>query len=156
MKSCSTVGKAWINPQRKTKQLTGQNISALLCDQKARRVDPRLRGGGIDTSPYRYIDTGRSPPARGRRKCVGKYDIESRSIPACAGEAQEQAILHDLMKVDPRLRGGGFLFACTLSIRQGRSPPARGRPLVSTWLPKIPRSIPACAGEAAYLFQAVM
>ena len=50
-------------------------------------VDPRLRGGGTSL-PITVSETeGRSPPARGRLSNSSNRIAESRSIPACAGEA---------------------------------------------------------------------
>jgi len=54
--------------------------------RRLRAVDPRARGGDIDTGITIKLYPGRSPRTRGRLFLDGAGRIETRSIPAHAGE----------------------------------------------------------------------
>ena len=92
---------------------------------------------------------GRSPRARGRRNRSDRTQQAQRSIPACAGEAVLEVGTWEASQVDPRVRGGGHQSWRRLIHRCGRSPRARGRRAGDSITVTLPRSIPACAGEAA-------
>ncbi len=113
-----------------------------------RRVDPRVRGGGSAARNRRGHGRGRSPRARGRRQLDFLGAAQQGSIPACAGEASTGGSRRHRRRVDPRVRGGGGWSLCSRSPSQGRSPRARGRPLVQHVGGAAHGSIPACAGEA--------
>ena len=91
------------------------------------QVDPRMRGGGLLTDSSATPLYGRSPHARGRQthKTIKRMPI--RSIPACAGEATKNNVLHYKHTVDPRMRGGGAIGYGFKHLGRGRSPHARGR-----------------------------
>ena len=115
---------------------------------KITEVDPRLRGGGGLGQESEQKSSGRSPPARGRRKIHASPLFNFRSIPACAGEAASNQPVLFVLAVDPRLRGGGHCDAWECGRLYGRSPPARGRQELIRLHSSSVRSIPACAGEA--------
>ena len=73
----------------------------------------------------------------------------TRSIPACAGEAQTRGINPAGPGVYPRVCGGSIVQLSQPSSAAGLSPRVRGKPV--GWLNDglRPGSIPACAGEAA-------
>ena len=69
------------------------------------------------------------------------------SIPAYAGETNYPPQLAPREKVDPRVRGGDPLFRATIAQDRGRSPRTRGRLQPRAHVHRLPRSIPAYAGE---------
>ena len=71
------------------------------------RVDPRMRGEGIDRVRLEINPAGRSPHARGRRLYRRPAPRFGGSIPACAGKAVRRSLPERERKVDPRMRGEG-------------------------------------------------
>ena len=110
-----------------------------------------MRGGGRIHAAKTLIDEGRSPHARGRRMAHEKPENKDGSIPACAGEAGVKSYFYCRAGVDPRMRGGGYVFFIFQRQHQGRSPHARGRRGHYPGSLFIMGSIPACAGEANLL-----
>ena len=90
-------------------------------------VDPRVRGGDWHTPLILIGCVGRSPRARGRRRCAGLTCVICRSIPACAGETAVFGKLMGQLRVDPRVRGGDLGRPIQRRKSMGRSPRARGR-----------------------------
>ena len=112
------------------------------------QVDPRVCGGGLSVTTPLASTEGRSPRVRGRRVSLHSTNISSRSIPACAGEADPPPSVCYISTVDPRVCGGGRTGLVWICWLKGRSPRVRGRLHDITHRTYIGRSIPACAGEA--------
>ena len=73
-----------------------------------------------------------------------------RSIPACAGEPQQDAALPHASRVYPRVCGGTISRSQGGLSARGLSPRVRGNP-IKGWVDRQhERSIPACAGEPVY------
>ncbi len=133
------------------------------------RVDPRVRGGAIESVHFFLLCAGRSPRARGSRRVRGRAATRSGSIPACAGEPGARGRCRTSTRVDPRVRGGADQTYGQITDAEGRSPRARGsrsgdlargeiggRSPRARGSPASPSandvaagSIPACAGEPA-------
>ena len=93
---------------------------------KAKGLSPRVRG---------------NPSPRAKRvACLG-------SIPACAGEPNEQHTNDPLSKVYPRVCGGTYFESNADRNSDGLSPRVRGNRMGHYLWGQWVRSIPACAGE---------
>ena len=90
---------------------------------------------------------GLSPRVRGNPIGYNIGILIQGSIPACAGEPKDAAPRPELPEVYPRVCGGTLLASRKLLSTRGLSPRVRGNP--NTWYKpfRVPRSIPACAGE---------
>ena len=110
-------------------------------------VYPRPRGGTVWTEGKAPRALGLSPPTRGNQSTARAVRAGSGSIPAHAGEPDEQGSETAARRVYPRPRGGTprRSFACHTS--DGLSPPTRGNPLGASPCRNGKRSIPAHAGE---------
>ena len=117
-----------------------------------RRVDPRVRGGGGISNGMGSGAYGRSPRMRGRLRTSNISVWLKRSIPAYAGEAYGHDAGDRLLRVDPRVCGGGGFSSWIVGLTNGRSPRMRGRPPGPGGAVQGERSIPAYAGEASILF----
>ena len=92
---------------------------------------------------------GLSPRVRGKR-CVHLAGWRiAGSIPACAGEASPGHTPSLSTTVYPRVCGGSEGLVCPYPDAAGLSPRVRGKRPCKRQSPTAPRSIPACAGEAA-------
>ena len=111
------------------------------------RVYPRPRGGTAESIARSRRFWGLSPPTRGNHGAGGRLESSRRSIPAHAGEPAPAAAECSAKQVYPRPRGGTW--GSTIRGRRvsGLSPPTRGNPASSCFLPLVRRSIPAHAGE---------
>ena len=110
-------------------------------------VYPRVCGGTAHSSTPCACIRGLSPRVRGNLACPGRRLGDERSIPACAGEPQQDHISRRAGQVYPRVCGGTKV-ACGLLLRlRGLSPRVRGN--LGTAVPSDAAglSIPACAGE---------
>ena len=128
-----------------------------------------MRGGDPRWRLMCAVQPGRSPHARGRQCCGGLVAVLNgsipacagetvakhrstgrRRVPACAGETQVRVKNGAQARVDPRMRGGDYIWSGIPRACQGRSPHARGRrgPRCNGW--RFPWSIPACAGETPH------
>ena len=113
----------------------------------AAEVYPRVCGGTQTRSFSISIERGLSPRVRGNLGCRGTGVLQSRSIPACAGEPRAACAPRLSNRVYPRVCGGTDLPDPLGAGYEGLSPRVRGnrrcrmRPLI------ILGSIPACAGE---------
>ena len=92
---------------------------------------------------------GLSPRVRGNQNSNIDAYIQERSIPACAGEPQSGHVFRKLKTVYPRVCGGTDSFNIAHIVPDGLSPRVRGNRLAWANRSKVPRSIPACAGEPA-------
>ena len=95
---------------------------------------------------------GLSPLVRGKRCCFRQSGRCQGSIPACAGETQPGSIRGKQGQVYPRLCGGNVDPLDQSPISWGLSPLVRGKHPPTEWTSSDRGSIPACAGETAYLF----
>ena len=109
-------------------------------------VDPRVRGEGALEWVNADGHKGRSPRARGRRRCAVAARADRRSIPACAGKASGHPTARRQCAVDPRVRGEGQFHIGPMEGWQGQSPRARGRRGQEPPHARRDRSIPAYAG----------
>ena len=111
------------------------------------RVDPRVRGEATATSGRRPAVMGRSPRARGS-PCPGpNTGAPAGSIPACAGKPSKNTPNQSALQVDPRVRGEAQATDPIGLHVLGRSPRARGSPLLRISHRPWEGSIPACAGK---------
>ena len=91
---------------------------------------------------------GPSPHVRGKRSRRRERGRDERSIPACAGEADEDAVNVESSGVHPRMCGGSVSERSAAGWVSGPSPHVRGKPSPTPAGTTGSRSIPACAGEA--------
>ena len=112
-------------------------------------VHPRLRGEHLPQQARSGRRGGSSPPARGTLQPLPRFRKLGRFIPACAGNTSARDRRLAQRPVHPRLRGEHS--QCVLSARKanGSSPPARGTRREGGWHQRLPRFIPACAGNTA-------
>ena len=112
------------------------------------KVYPRVCGGSVNRVKDALLGAGLSPRVRGKRRRPLAPTPQSRSIPACAGEASLALSPATMPKVYPRVCGGSGASPAANQPQRGLSPRVRGKP-TSIWaLTPAARSIPACAGEA--------
>jgi len=90
---------------------------------------------------------GLSPRARGNLQPKRSLPLNSRSIPACAGEPATPSAESAPAEVYPRVRGGTINHSSSFTSEYGLSPRARGNLQLANCLRRRSRSIPACAGE---------
>ena len=111
------------------------------------RVYPRVCGGTLWPQARSGSCWGLSPRVRGNLLGQVEADVQSRSIPACAGEpsAWTQKIEHG--PVYPRVCGGTDRAGNELRKLSGLSPRVRGNREAPDCTRNSKRSIPACAGE---------
>ena len=110
-------------------------------------VDPRGCGGDVEGTRVATCCQGRSPRVRGRQQSIESDLRPQRSIPAGAGETDDQRCDGNGKRVDPRGCGGDRASMRVLSTTPGRSPRVRGRRRVDVADVDAQRSIPAGAGE---------
>ena len=115
------------------------------------KVYPRVCGGTAARAPGTDEGKGLSPRVRGNReqRCGGG-DCR-RSIPACAGEPRRSTPSGPLPRVYPRVCGGTAGKTGSTKPDNGLSPRVRGNHRQRCAQIAELRSIPACAGEPAYL-----
>ena len=94
---------------------------------------------------------GLSPRVRGNPAAVRLAMMRSGSIPACAGEPVATPCAIVLCEVYPRVCGGTAGHSQKRLLLRGLSPRVRGNRLGDALIAQMTRSIPACAGEPAYL-----
>jgi hypothetical protein len=94
---------------------------------QAQKVDPRVCGGDATDAMRQAERDGRSPRVRGRPWPRAGTGRSTGSIPACAGETLGPDNGTGENGVDPRVCGGDYLPAFSLSTTLGRSPRVRGR-----------------------------
>ena len=100
------------------------------------------------------ITGGLSPRVRGKPTRPWPAAPPMRSIPACAGEARGCSSGRKMKRVYPRVCGGSSLRKLLTSAGHGLSPRVRGKRRRATMRLTLPRSIPACAGEAFFFVPA--
>ena len=120
-----------------------------------RRVYPRLRGGTSAKPWVCWPRSGLSPLARGNPPRTGSAWRLPGSIPACAGEPPCGIGWRQSTRVYPRLRGGTSTSQPLSLSHAGLSPLARGNRWRADGWQHQEGSIPACAGEPAFLSHSV-
>ena len=118
---------------------------------KAGRVYPRVCGGTMapcGNGPSRW---GLSPRVRGNPAAGRPPDPAAGSIPACAGEPRLPHACRDYGGVYPRVCGGTASTRLNCRAAEGLSPRVRGNPAALLKIQAGPGSIPACAGEPAFV-----
>ncbi len=111
------------------------------------RVHPRSRGEHAGVTPSRIGPEGPSPLARGTHVEHAPLLVQTRSIPARAGNTPSPCLRPARNWVHPRSRGEhGVSYAFTFRI-DGPSPLARGTPRCRWRCKPTRRSIPARAGN---------
>ncbi len=111
-------------------------------------VDPRVRGAVVSAGHDVEARRGRSPRARGSLSFILIKPTNHGSIPACAGQSQEVDDHFEQYGVDPRVRGAVAPTPNGSPVEGGRSPRARGSPILWAHTGGEKRSIPACAGQS--------
>ena len=132
----------------------GGSIPACAGEPRAERgilqegtVYPRVCGGTASAAGYDAGHAGLSPRVRGNRITAFRSNVNTRSIPACAGEPPDAAGSARPRRVYPRVCGGTPIFFCARACAKCLSPRVRGnRGCGRAWAAG-PVSIPACAGE---------
>ena len=94
---------------------------------------------------------GLSPPVRGNPRCQIPQHLGCGSIPACAVEPLSSTDPAPKKGVYPRLCGGTPAADVYRDDIRGLSPPVRGNPPLPKRKNINAGSIPACAGEPAWL-----
>ena len=112
-------------------------------------VYPRVCGGSWCSSGWIWTRKGLSPRVRGKRGLQAIVKPPSRSIPACAGEADGRWAFRSGSRVYPRVCGGSRQKLAMTPSWSGLSPRVRGKRRRPVSGRSAGRSIPACAGEAA-------
>ena len=112
-----------------------------------RRVYPRACGGTINRAGRPRGGEGLSPRVRGNPPTLIEAYGHGGSIPARAGEPQDDSQRRLQQRVYPRACGGTFLLCGHRSPQQGLSPRVRGNRAAPTSTGATSRSIPARAGE---------
>ena len=114
-------------------------------------VYPRVCGGTFVDAHRSHRRPGLSPRVRGNQKKNDTSLSLRGSIPACAGEPAAANADYHAGRVYPRVCGG-----TRISCDPGRgaiplSPRVRGNRPHTAWRTPAARSIPACAGEPAWI-----
>ena len=110
-------------------------------------VYPRVCGGTRRPCVPARAGCGLSPRVRGNRYGVTYAEADARSIPACAGEPGLGWAEGIEPTVYPRVCGGTPIRSMASMLPIGLSPRVRGNRRNSVRRRRVPRSIPACAGE---------
>ena len=111
------------------------------------RVYPRVCGGTVTGKSPVVSGDGLSPRVRGNLGHGYIVTVSLRSIPACAGEPDVNAVIRDDPKVYPRVCGGTPKAWETCTRTSGLSPRVRGNLKRGDFHGLVSGSIPACAGE---------
>ena len=110
-------------------------------------VYPRVCGGTSVRKLTVSVFRGLSPRVRGNHDEYIEFNLQLRSIPACAGEPPAVPALPQQARVYPRVCGGTRSRHWPTPIPAGLSPRVRGNPGTAASGAPDARSIPACAGE---------
>ena len=114
-------------------------------------VYPRVCGGTSQSVDDVNVHGGLSPRVRGNRLPPAAAGDDVGSIPACAGEPAQSEMRWQSTAVYPRVCGGTLPTGLRDINQRGLSPRVRGNLPLLPIRKGIAGSIPACAGEPAYL-----
>ena len=112
-----------------------------------RRVYPRVCGGTLGKDGGSSLIEGLSPRVRGNLFSPSRVIAHLGSIPACAGEPQQEWLICHHPRVYPRVCGGTPAAPAGAASDRGLSPRVRGNLRYRRPLRIRQGSIPACAGE---------
>ena len=132
--------------QRSIPACAGEPLDCL-DDLGGGQVYPRVCGGTSGVVGALLVLLGLSPRVRGNRRLAIATYVDTRSIPACAGEPSPAWGSAHQRRVYPRVCGGTVQSPVPSCRYEGLSPRVRGNHLCVTASPSGSRSIPACAGE---------
>ena len=143
-------------PQRKPRPAhRPRSIPACAGEARARNAEPswqgvypRVCGGSSMKGAKTTAGEGLSPRVRGKPGSLQGSAYNTRSIPACAGEAARHSACPIPSRVYPRVCGGSHPGIELDSPHPGLSPRVRGKPRRKRRRHRPAGSIPACAGEA--------
>ena len=110
-------------------------------------VYPRVGGGTASLIYSMVASIGLSPRGRGNLRSISSRSSVGRSIPAWAGEPCQGENDARQKSVYPRVGGGTARTPWRMRLTSGLSPRGRGNHRFLIPLPRLPRSIPAWAGE---------
>ena len=110
-------------------------------------VYPRVCGGNPRYRNLFGCGDGLSPRVRGKLRAIRAGGLDTRSIPACAGETLRKGAEGNFYEVYPRVCGGNGYGAQRPAPSAGLSPRVRGKHRAARVDELLKRSIPACAGE---------
>ena len=119
-------------------------------------VHPRMRGERFRWLMIPCKCSGSSPHARGTLSISTPGIAQFRFIPACAGNATPTVVRNMSHAVHPRMRGERLQPAMERMAFPGSSPHARGTPPGRLTMYRYSRFIPACAGNAIWIFSVVI
>ena len=105
----------------------------------------------MDRDKVRNAAQGLSPRVRGNLYDEAGWQVQMRSIPACAGEPISRIRDRAANEVYPRVCGGTQDVVVRRLVYQGLSPRVRGNQKQDFGKLDLPGSIPACAGEPPYM-----
>ena len=108
---------------------------------------PRVRGEHLMAANLTTGESGPSPRARGARREHQSADVQTRTIPACAGSTSDQVTACRAAGDHPRVRGEHSVDYGADARGVGPSPRARGARDPPGQLGEQLRTIPACAGS---------
>ena len=114
-----------------------------------RPVHPRVCGEHADAEELQQTIDGSSPRVRGTPSPPRCRSRPNRFIPACAGNTGQGHIRHEVDSVHPRVCGEHIKIKRHHRRRAGSSPRVRGTRESGTYLTRIDRFIPACAGNTS-------
>ena len=129
---------------------TGEPLAAYRTAQLS-GVYPRVYGGTLDLCANGSGYGGLSPRVRGNHHDGSVGSLETRSIPACAGEPRRRAGARRASGVYPRVYGGTRAINNIEIDMTGLSPRVRGNLYLGHCQVVIVRSIPAYAGNRSEL-----
>ena len=110
-------------------------------------VYPRVGGGNFCVNAIVAVSRGLSPRGRGKRLCYRCPALDTRSIPAWAGETSLHPNSGMPLWVYPRVGGGNVRLRAAQRSSPGLSPRGRGKRILAGANIRCRRSIPAWAGE---------
>ena len=122
------AGRAPTRPSDRFIPARAGNTRGARATPAARAVHPRSRGEHASALILLAAATGSSPLARGTRLHPGQGRIESRFIPARAGNTRQRISGLRNSPVHPRSRGEHLMRSSASSRQAGSSPLARGTP----------------------------
>ena len=113
------------------------------------RVHPRVCGEAGPYRPGADVVKGPSPRVRGSPSGGGGFSRTRGSIPACAGKPTAASRSSRRRRVHPRVCGEAPGRPWRTARKPGPSPRVRGSHRLRRRRPRVPGSIPACAGKPA-------
>ena len=114
----------------------------------SRTVHPRVCGERVVVEAVARCRGGSSPRVRGTHAAHNRISAQRRFIPACAGNATAMLAAARSRLVHPRVCGERLWPEPNGWLTYGSSPRVRGTLALGAAVARLPRFIPACAGNA--------